>query len=62
MQDWLIRRAFGSTDTFAPPFPLRLLGRFPLLGRIPVRLIGIGVRPEHVEAPASRPVERPTPG
>jgi hypothetical protein len=31
---------------------LRLLQRFPVLRRIPARLIGIGVRPEHVTAAA----------
>jgi hypothetical protein len=30
------------------PFLLRLLDRFPLLRRLPARLIGLGVRPEHV--------------
>jgi 2-polyprenyl-6-methoxyphenol hydroxylase-like FAD-dependent oxidoreductase len=32
------------------PLVLRLLQRFPALRRIPARLIGIGVRPEHVAA------------
>ena len=32
------------------PLPLRLLQRFPALRRIPARLIGMGVRPEHVDA------------
>ncbi|HMI50686.1 MAG TPA: FAD-dependent oxidoreductase [Candidatus Saccharimonadales bacterium] len=30
------------------PLPLKLLQRFPVLRRIPARLVGIGVRPEHV--------------
>lgn len=30
------------------PLPLRLLNRFPFLTWLPARLIGIGVRPEHV--------------
>ena len=33
------------------PFPVRLLQRFPVLRRIPARLVGIGVRPEHVRTP-----------
>ncbi len=33
------------------PWPLRLLNRFPLLRRIPGRLIGRGVRQEHVRSP-----------
>ena len=35
------------------PLPLRLLQTFPVLRRIPARLIGLGVRPEHVD-PALR--------
>lgn len=34
------------------PLPVRLLARFPLLRRIPARLVGMGVRPEHVKSPA----------
>jgi len=33
------------------PFPVRLLQRYPMLRRIPARLVGIGVRPEHVRTP-----------
>jgi 2-polyprenyl-6-methoxyphenol hydroxylase-like FAD-dependent oxidoreductase len=35
----------------ALPFPARMLQRFPVLRRIPARLVGIGVRPEHVRTP-----------
>ncbi|HEY1868601.1 MAG TPA: FAD-dependent oxidoreductase [Candidatus Cybelea sp.] len=33
------------------PFAMRLLDEFPRLRRLPARLIGIGVRPEHVRTP-----------
>lgn len=33
------------------PFPVRLLQRYAVLRRIPARLVGIGVRPEHVHTP-----------
>ena len=36
----------------APPRLLTVLGRHGLLGRLPARLVGVGIRPEHVEAPA----------
>jgi 2-polyprenyl-6-methoxyphenol hydroxylase-like FAD-dependent oxidoreductase len=39
-----------------PPAAVRLLQRFPLLHRLPARLVGIGVRPERVEV---GPVEPP---
>jgi 2-polyprenyl-6-methoxyphenol hydroxylase-like FAD-dependent oxidoreductase len=50
LQDRVIRRVLGSTDRLAPPLAVKLLARFPFLRRIPARLIGIGVRPEHVRA------------
>jgi 2-polyprenyl-6-methoxyphenol hydroxylase-like FAD-dependent oxidoreductase len=35
------------------PLPVRLLARYPRLRRIPARLIGLGVRPEHVRLKAA---------
>src|SRR5580704_12628051 len=41
--------------TFAKlPLGIRLLNDFPALRRIPARLIGMGLRPEHVKSPAIR--------
>jgi 2-polyprenyl-6-methoxyphenol hydroxylase-like FAD-dependent oxidoreductase len=37
------------------PFALKLLRTFPILRRIPARLVGMGVRPEHVRTPDTRP-------
>jgi 2-polyprenyl-6-methoxyphenol hydroxylase-like FAD-dependent oxidoreductase len=34
-----------------PPLPVRLLNRFPLLRRIPGRIIGLGIRRERVLSP-----------
>jgi len=34
-----------------PPRLLTVLGRHGLLGRLPARLVGVGIRPEHVETP-----------
>lgn len=36
-----------------PPFPIRMLNRFPILRRIPGRIIGLGVRRERVSSPAA---------
>ncbi|MBV9517490.1 MAG: FAD-dependent oxidoreductase [Hyphomicrobiales bacterium] len=41
----------GAIEAARPPLAARLLTRFPILQRIPARLIGMGVRPEHVSAP-----------
>jgi 2-polyprenyl-6-methoxyphenol hydroxylase-like FAD-dependent oxidoreductase len=48
IQDRVIRRALTNTDRFSPPFAIRLLALIPFLRRIPARMIGLGVRPEHV--------------
>ena len=48
IQDRVIKRVLGSAKPITPPWPVRLLGRWPYLRRIPARLIGIGFRPEHV--------------
>jgi 2-polyprenyl-6-methoxyphenol hydroxylase-like FAD-dependent oxidoreductase len=43
--------ALGSkTPIQRLPLPLRLLNRFPILRRIPARMLGLGFRPEHVHS------------
>jgi 2-polyprenyl-6-methoxyphenol hydroxylase-like FAD-dependent oxidoreductase len=37
-----------------PPFAVRLLNWFPPLQRLPARIIGLGVRPEHIATPEAR--------
>jgi len=49
-QDRLITRVLRSTQPLAPPRFFRWTTRYPRLARIPGRLIGMGVRPEHVAA------------
>jgi 2-polyprenyl-6-methoxyphenol hydroxylase-like FAD-dependent oxidoreductase len=51
IQNRLIRRILGSDEQIRLPWPLKLLRRWPFLRRIPARLLGIGVRPEHVRTP-----------
>ena len=48
MQDRLIAPILASDKPVRMPWVLRLLGRFPLLRRVPAWFIGVGVRPEHV--------------
>jgi 2-polyprenyl-6-methoxyphenol hydroxylase-like FAD-dependent oxidoreductase len=42
-----------STKPLEVPWALRLLDRTPLLQRIPARIVGVGIRPEHVQSPAA---------
>jgi 2-polyprenyl-6-methoxyphenol hydroxylase-like FAD-dependent oxidoreductase len=51
IQERVIRRVLGSRKPLGLPWPLRLVRRFPVLTRIPARLIGIGFRPEHIRTP-----------
>ncbi len=57
----LIVPLLAAKGTIKAPLPLRLLQWFPMLRRIPARLIGLGVRPEHVHSPEARPTA-PTAG
>ena len=52
VQNRVISRVLDSKGRLSPPYALRLLARFPFLRRIPARMIGLGVRPEHVRTPA----------
>jgi 2-polyprenyl-6-methoxyphenol hydroxylase-like FAD-dependent oxidoreductase len=53
-QDNIIGRLLQPGPPLAKaPFPIRLLHRFPLLRRIPGRLIGLGVRRERVRSPVA---------
>jgi 2-polyprenyl-6-methoxyphenol hydroxylase-like FAD-dependent oxidoreductase len=60
-QDRIIGRLLQSTAPIRrAPFIVRLLDRFPLLRRIPGRLIGLGVRRERVRSPLA-PRRPPSP-
>ena len=48
IQEQVLSAVLGSEQQVRPPWFLRLFKRFPVLRRIPARLIGVGVRPEHV--------------
>jgi 2-polyprenyl-6-methoxyphenol hydroxylase-like FAD-dependent oxidoreductase len=54
IQNRVIGKVLASSEQLAPPWPLRLFNRFPRLRRIPARLIGMGVRPEHIRIAAAR--------
>lgn len=49
VQNRLIAPILATPGPPAPPLLVRLLTRVPILNRIPGRLVGMGVRPEHVE-------------
>jgi 2-polyprenyl-6-methoxyphenol hydroxylase-like FAD-dependent oxidoreductase len=61
VQRRLITRALqgdGVAERLDAPLFARLLGRCAPLRRLPARLVGVGVRAEHVQTPASGPAAR----
>ncbi len=48
VQNRVISNVLAGTTTPKPPLPLRMLSWFPVLQRIPGRIIGMGFRPEHI--------------
>jgi 2-polyprenyl-6-methoxyphenol hydroxylase-like FAD-dependent oxidoreductase len=54
IQDQIVDRALGADKAIDAPLALRLMARFAPLRRIPARIVGLGVRPEHVHTPDSR--------
>lgn len=55
LQDNVIAPTLNQTKPLEPPLALRLMQRFPILRRIPARLVGLGVRPEHVSEAIRHP-------
>ncbi len=57
IQNRVVTNVLAMTAQPKPPFFARMMDRFPVLRRLPARLIGMGFRPEHVQTP-----EAPAPG
>lgn len=51
VQNRVIKQVLRDTEPLLPPSAIKLIARFPLLRRIPARMIGLGFRPEHVQSP-----------
>jgi len=54
-QNRIISRALYSEQRPKPPLAFKLFALFPALRRIPARLIGLGIRPEHIRTPEVSP-------
>jgi 2-polyprenyl-6-methoxyphenol hydroxylase-like FAD-dependent oxidoreductase len=61
IQNRVIRRVLATTGPIKMPWIIELLGRWPILQRIPARLVGVGFRSEHVQTLAVRGGDRSTP-
>jgi 2-polyprenyl-6-methoxyphenol hydroxylase-like FAD-dependent oxidoreductase len=51
VQQRVITGVLGSQAEIKPPLAVKLLRAFPILRRIPARIVGMGVRPEHIRTP-----------
>ncbi len=58
VQNNLIDKVLRSSARPKPPFPLKVLQWIPALQRLPARLVGMGVRPEHVRTPEAEPARQ----
>jgi 2-polyprenyl-6-methoxyphenol hydroxylase-like FAD-dependent oxidoreductase len=54
IQERVITGVLGNRAEVKPPLAVKLLRAFPILRRIPARLLGIGIRPEHIRTPERR--------
>ncbi len=54
IQDRLISRVLESQGQLQAPWAVKLLQYIPALQRIPAWLVGVGVRPEHIDTPDIR--------
>jgi 2-polyprenyl-6-methoxyphenol hydroxylase-like FAD-dependent oxidoreductase len=54
-QDGVIGAVLSGRPITGAPLLVRLLDRFPILRRIPGRIVGLGVRRERVRSPAAKP-------
>jgi 2-polyprenyl-6-methoxyphenol hydroxylase-like FAD-dependent oxidoreductase len=55
IQKRVITGVLGNQAEIKPPLAVKLLQAFPVLRRIPARLLGIGIRPEHIRTPERQP-------
>jgi 2-polyprenyl-6-methoxyphenol hydroxylase-like FAD-dependent oxidoreductase len=53
LQNRMIAPTLAGTRPLRPPWPARLLNAVPFLRRIPARVLGMGVQPEHVRTKAT---------
>ena len=53
IQNNVLVPAIANRDELSVPLPMRLVTRVPALQRLLARLLGMGVRPEHVESPGA---------
>ena len=51
IQNFILKKRISNNKESKPPLVMRLFNMFSLLQRLPAKIIGIGVRPEHIQSP-----------
>ena len=54
IQKQVIGKSLEATGAVQAPLPIRLIGRFPFLGGLAARFVGLGFRPEHIQTPETK--------
>jgi len=54
IQNNAIQKVLANQEPLRLPWILRMLRRWPILRRIPARLVAVGFRPEHIHTPEAR--------
>jgi 2-polyprenyl-6-methoxyphenol hydroxylase-like FAD-dependent oxidoreductase len=54
-QNRIVQPVLRGAGPLTPPWAVRMFNRLPWLQRIPARIVGVGVRPEHIKSPAAPP-------
>jgi 2-polyprenyl-6-methoxyphenol hydroxylase-like FAD-dependent oxidoreductase len=54
VQRRLVSQALGGGPLRLPLF-VQMLARYPVVRRLPARVVGVGIRAEHIETPAATP-------
>ncbi|HEY6256701.1 MAG TPA: FAD-dependent oxidoreductase, partial [Xanthobacteraceae bacterium] len=63
VQKRVITNVLGSKrDKIEPPWVVKLLKAYPVLRRLPARILGLGIRPEHIRTPERIAVKPPAAG
>ncbi len=57
VQNRVISNVLADSDTESIPLPLRVIQTIPLLQRLLARVIGLGIRQEHIQTPEMRRVD-----
>ncbi|HLI81140.1 MAG TPA: FAD-dependent monooxygenase, partial [Candidatus Binataceae bacterium] len=57
IQNRFISRVLNGSQSLQLPLFLKMARRWPILRRIPARIVGIGFRPEHIKTPETMPAQ-----